>query len=248
MWPRPVGFWSAVQFLTRIPAPQHESRLDGALVWFPVVGLLLGAVLVGLDGAFRWAALPSLLSSVLLVVALLALTGGLHADGLMDTCDAVFVHATPERRLEIMRDPHAGSFAVVGLVAVVALKVAALDALTGSQRTAALVLAPTLGRWAIVLLAGLFPYGRVVGLGSGLKASATRPKIVLATLLPLGAGVLLWPMGVVLGVLAAVTAVVLGMWLMRLLPGLTGDCYGAGCELTETVVLVAAVALAYALA
>ena len=111
------GFLSAVQFLTRFPVPRGTYRLDAAVVWLPVVGLLLGGVLALVDFGLRRAEVASLVSSTLLVVLLLALSGALHADGLMDTCDAMFGHATPERRLEIMRDPRAGTFGVVGLSA-----------------------------------------------------------------------------------------------------------------------------------
>jgi adenosylcobinamide-GDP ribazoletransferase len=231
-----------------VPVPGHAFRLDAALVWFPIVGLLLGGLLALLDFGLRWLQLPAVLSSTLIVVAWLALTGALHADGLMDTCDAVFAHATPERRLEIMRDPRVGAFGVVGLVSVVALKIAALEALPPALRTSTLILMPTLGRWSIVLLATLYPYGREVGLGSALKGSATRSGLVLASLAPIAASLAFWPMGLALGVFALAWAWLFGVWLMRLLPGLTGDCYGAGCEVTETMVLVAAAALAYALA
>jgi adenosylcobinamide-GDP ribazoletransferase len=107
---------------------------------------------------------------------------------------------------------------------------------------------PTLRRWSIVLLTTLFPYGRAVGLGSSLKSSASLKGLALASLAPVATCVVLGPLGVGLGAFAAVSAAALGWWLMRLLPGLTGDCYGAGCELTEMLVLVAAAVLAYALA
>jgi adenosylcobinamide-GDP ribazoletransferase len=198
--------------------------------------VLLGVVLALVDVGLRSLGVPSLLNSTLLVVLLLVLTGALHADGLMDTCDAVFGHATPERRLEIMRDPRAGAFGVVGLVCVVALKIASVDALSPWVRPGLLVLAPTLGRWSIVLVATVFPYGRPDGLGAPLKNAATPLVLVLASLLPLIGCALLGPLGLLAGGLAGVTALIVGRWLVSRLPGLTGDCYGAVCELVETVV------------
>jgi adenosylcobinamide-GDP ribazoletransferase len=162
----------------------------------------------------------------------------------MDTCDAVFGHASPERRLEIMRDPRVGAFGVVGLVCVVALKIAAISALPTGLRPQALVLAPTLGRWAIVLLATVFPYGREHGLGAPLKVAATPRTLALASLLPLAGCIALGPVGVVCGLLAVAVALGLGRWLMRLLPGLTGDNYGAACELVEATVWLSAAPLA----
>jgi adenosylcobinamide-GDP ribazoletransferase len=218
--------------------------MEASLVWFPVVGLLLGGVLALVDAGLRWLGMAPLVSSTLLVVLLLVLTGALHADGLVDTCDAVFCHATPERRLEIMRDPHAGAFGVAGLLAVMLLKVTAIDALPVAIRSGGLMLAPLLGRWTIVLLAVSFPYARTVGLGAPLKVAATPRNLVVATVLPAVACVVFWPWGIALGGVAAVVGWLLGRWLMRLLPGLTGDCYGAACEVVETCVLLAATTLA----
>lgn len=208
------------------------------------MGLLLGAILAGTDWLLQRAEVSSLLSAAILVVLLLALSGALHADGLLDTCDAVFCHATPDRRLEIMRDPHVGAFGVVGFVCVVALKLAALAALPGATRGGALLLAPTLGRWAIVVVAAAFPYGRPSGLGGSLKVGATPLAVAVATLCTLVVCGLGGVTGLASGALAFVVALALGRWLLTLLPGLTGDTYGAICEVVETVVWLSAAPLA----
>jgi adenosylcobinamide-GDP ribazoletransferase len=235
-----TGLASAVQFLTRLPAPAGEYRLDAAVVWFPLVGFVLGGILALVDLGLRWVPVTPLLASTALVVLLLALTGALHADGLMDTFDALFVHATPERRLEIMRDPRSGTFGVVGMICVFALKIAAVDALPLSSRPQLLVLAPGLGRWAIVLLATVFPYARPSGLGAPLKAAATPRVLVIASLLPLVGCVVAGPLGIACGLIATFGALGFGRWVTRLLPGLTGDCYGAACEVVETLVWLTA--------
>jgi adenosylcobinamide-GDP ribazoletransferase len=211
--------------------------------WLPVVGLLLGGILAVVDYSLRRLEVSPLVASSLIVVLLLALSGALHADGLADTCDAVFGHASPERRLEIMRDPRVGVFGVLGLVSVIVLKIAAVEALPTSVRPLLLVLAPGLGRWAIVLVATVFPYGRQTGLGAPLKAVATPRIFLVASILPLIGCVLAGPAGLIGGALAAASALALGAWLMRLLPGLTGDCYGAVCEVVETVVWLSAAPL-----
>jgi adenosylcobinamide-GDP ribazoletransferase len=229
-----------VQFLTRLPTPQGEFRLGAAVPWLPIVGLLLGAILAFGDAFARRLGAPLLLASTLDVVALLVLTGALHADGLMDTCDAAFGHASPQRRLEIMRDPHVGSFGVVGLVCVVALKIAALDALSGAVRPFLLLLAPGIGRLCIVFVAGWFPYGRPGGSGEPLKLGATPRAVILAAILPLAACALAGLIGLLSGAVAVACALGLALWLLRLLPGLTGDCYGALCEVAETTVWLSA--------
>jgi adenosylcobinamide-GDP ribazoletransferase len=238
------GFFSALQFLTRIPVPRGEYRLEESVPWLAVVGVVLGAILAAVDWALRLLGVDQLVVSTLIVVLLLALSGALHADGLMDTCDAVFGHASPEKRLELMRDPHVGVFGVVGLVCVVALKIAAVNALPAALRVQALLLAPTLGRWAIVLLATVFPYGRERGLGAPLKAAATPRALLMATILPLAGCITMGPLGIACGLLASVVALAFGRWLLRLLPGLTGDTYGAACELVEATVWLSAAPLA----
>jgi adenosylcobinamide-GDP ribazoletransferase len=232
----PRGLLGAVQFLTRIPVGHGHYDLRETVVWLPVVGALLGGILVLANFGLTSLGVSSLLTATLLVVLLLMLTGALHADGLMDTCDAVFGHATPERRLEIMRDPRAGAFGVVGIVCLIALKIASLDALASGPRAGLLLLAPTLGRWAIVFLATLFPYGRSSGLGAPLKAAATPGALALASLVPLVACVVIGPVGVACGIAVVAITYVTGRWLCTLLPGLTGDCYGAVCELVESAV------------
>jgi adenosylcobinamide-GDP ribazoletransferase len=230
------GFVGALQFLTRFPLPKTENGLGEALGWLPLVGLLIGAVLGLVELGMQWLGVTPLLDSTVIVVLLLAISGALHADGLMDTCDAVFGHASPERRLEIMRDPRTGAFGVAGIVSVIALKIAALASLPWPARLGLIVLAPCLGRWSIVLVTVIFPYGRPTGLGAPLKAAASRRVLALASVVPIVACAVVGPVGLVVGLLAFVTAIGLGSWLMTLLPGLTGDCYGATCEVVETVV------------
>lgn len=239
------GLWGALRFLTRIPLPGRLAspweRFGAALPWFPFAGLIVGALLASLDVLAR-AWLAPLTSSALVVVAWLLLTGALHADGLMDTCDAVFAPVSPERRLEIMRDTAVGAFGVAGFVCVVLLKVSALASMAPEVRTAALLAAPVIGRWALVGSATLFAYGRVEGLGSPLKAAATGPTFLVASALPALLAIGLFaPLagGLMLG-LCGLTMLGLGVWFTRRLPGLTGDTYGAICELVEAVCLLVA--------
>jgi adenosylcobinamide-GDP ribazoletransferase len=86
----------------------------------------------------------------------------------------------------------------------------------------------------------MFPYGRAGGLGAPLKAGATRGALIGASIAPLIIAVTIGPVGVVCVAVAVATAVAIGWWLMRLLPGLTGDCYGAVCEVVEGAVWLSA--------
>jgi adenosylcobinamide-GDP ribazoletransferase len=230
-----------------VPATARGGRFDVALAWFPVVGALLGLLLAAADLALRAVDASALVNSVALVVLLLLLSGALHADGLMDTCDAAFVPASPARRLEILHDPHVGAFGVVGLVAVILLKVAAVEALPTSLRSVSLILGPTLGRWAIVLAAAWFPSARPDGSGVLVQRAASARRVLLATLVAVAVSGHLWPIGPALALVAALGTWLLGRWLSGLLTGLTGDCYGAICEVTEALVWLVIAPLSHAL-
>jgi adenosylcobinamide-GDP ribazoletransferase len=230
-----------------VPA-RWAGRPGAGPAWFPVVGAGLGAVLALADLGLRRAGFAPLVASALVVVLLLGLTGALHADGLMDTCDAVFVPADRARRLAIMRDPHVGSFGVVGLVAVLVLKVAAVDALPQPVRSAALVVGPVLGRWAIVLAAALFPTARPGGLGERVRAASSRAGVAWASLVAIAACAWLGPAGALLAGATVVLVLLLGRGLTGLLGGLTGDNYGALCEVTEMLVWLLVAPLSRAVA
>jgi len=232
----------AVQFLTVFPPLVHRTLrpvdLGRSEAFFPLTGLLLGALLAGLDLALRpWVAQP--VRDVLLVAMLAALTGALHLDGVIDTCDGIFTAGGRARRLDIMRDPRAGSFGVVGVVLLLALKLAALASLPPDTRTSGLMLAPLLGRWSIVLVTRVFPYARPEGMGRSFKDAVRWSHVAVAGLSVTGFA---WMVGGAAGLAMATTASLLALivasWIAGRLGGLTGDTYGAICELTEAGILV----------
>lgn len=234
----------ALRFLTVLPpllarrAPEADDfgRSDA---FFPVVGLALGALLLGLDVALQWL-LPVAVVNVLLVALLALLTGALHLDGVIDTFDGLFAGDSPQRRLAIMRDPRAGSYGVVAVVLVLALKLAALSALPPSMRGPALLLAPCLGRWGIVLATYTFPYARPEGMGRAFKESIRLEHLIVAGAVSSVAAGLFGGITGVVGWSVVGLAVLVGCQAITArLGGLTGDSYGTICEITEAGVLVA---------
>ena len=235
---------AALGFLTILPlAPRDPAAgLTHARAWFPAVGLLLGALLATLDAGLRALDLPPLLTGALLVTGLAALTRGLHLDGFMDTCDALFGGYDRERRLEILRDPHVGAFAVAGVACLLLVKFAALAALPEASRWRILVLFPCLSRAAILLVMEWFPYPRRTGLGTPLLAHRGRFSLWCGLPLAVAAAIVLTGLpGLALVVLAGVVAWAAGAWATRLLGGATGDIYGAVNEMVEAAVLALAV-------
>jgi len=232
-------FFIALQFLTRLPVPfiGEASGLDLArsTVCYPLVGALIGGLLVGVDWLVQWI-WPVEVASAAVIVAGILITGGLHLDGLMDTCDGVWGLHSRERRLEIMRDSRVGAFGVLGAVCALLLKFSFLLALTGDARWRALLLMPILSRWTMVFAVAWFPYARPEGGLGQAFADHTRPiHWLLASLPALLAAFLLVPP-------APASLVLLGLWLAGALAslflhirlgGLTGDTYGAINEIGE---------------
>ena len=251
---RPPGFWlgrelrglvAAFRFLTCLPIPgPHASSagsLGRALTYFPVVGLAIGALLVTIDLALAPIVARPLLDFVLLATLVLT-SGGLHLDGLIDTADALFGPGPAERRLEAMRRSGAGPRGVSAGLGLLVAEFALLTALPADGRAAALLLAPMLGRWAIVYGYFAFPYARKTsGLSLALKQGATAAANMSATVFViLAIALLAWPAGLVLLALAWLVATLAGQLAMRRLGGMSGDVYGATEQIVECVVLLAA--------
>lgn len=232
----------ALQFLTIVPplvrrAPRPDD-LGRSEAFFPLVGLLLGVSLAVIDHGISPFLAP-IVRDIVLVTVLAVLTGALHLDGVVDTFDGLFTGKTPERRLEIMRDPRAGSYGVVALVLLIGLKVAALGSLPPMLRTPALILAPCLGRWSIVLATGTFAYARPEGMGRTFKESIRLAHVMLAGSIALVAAAgLVGATGILIWTASSLSVLLAGQWVAGRLGGLSGDTYGAICELTETGVLV----------
>ncbi|HEY3117759.1 MAG TPA: adenosylcobinamide-GDP ribazoletransferase [Chloroflexota bacterium] len=236
------GVLVALQFLTRIPSPLRrpilEPEMGRSMIWFPLVGALVGA-LVGLLDLALTPVLAVEVRSLAVVGALALLTGALHLDGLMDSCDALFAFTSAERRLEILHDSHVGSFAVVGAATLLLTKYGAFVALPSNQRLIAFVAAGALSRWAMVYAVHCYPIARSTGLAHMFRQHLRRTDLILASLMaalsviPTGLG------GLLLVVAAWALTAICSRYTLGKIPGLTGDIYGAICEVVEVGVAIA---------
>lgn len=233
------GLLVAIGFLTRIPVPvtvfDDADARARSLPWYPLVGLLIGALLYALAWATHgW---PPLLSAAVILAAWVALTGALHLDGLADSADAwVGGIGDRARTLAIMKDPNCGPMGVVALVLTLLLKFAAL---ASAPAWPGLLLAPLLARAALVAAFLFVPYVRAGGLGEGLAASSRAIKAGVLVLVAVGclfAGL----RGVVSLIVASLLFALWRHACLRRLDGMTGDTCGALTELTEAAVLIAA--------
>jgi adenosylcobinamide-GDP ribazoletransferase len=235
-----IGLLAAFQFLTIFPPLVKRAftarELGRSTAFYPIVGLAVGGVLFGLGRGLEFI-LPETLNTAILLAVWVILSRALHFDGFLDTVDGLFGGYTPDHRLEIMRDSRVGAFGVAGGILLLLIKFTSIYSLP--DLFPGLLLAPIMGRWAITMAIVFFPYARERGLGRDIKDNAKWPQAVIATLSALGFGWLTaqWS-GIAASALAM--AVMLG-WLdfvRKRIPGLTGDIYGATCELVELSVLI----------
>ena len=236
IWTSLIG---ALRFLTIIPLPAAWAPSDTPLIkslrLFPMVGLMIGALLTitGTVAGWLWG---DSVRAVAVVVAWGIVTAGLHLDGLSDTFDGVMSWRPRERKLEIMRDSRIGVMGALALAAVRGWKVAFIA--SNPMWLPALLLAPALGRWAVCYALCGYPSARADGLGAMIQAQ-TNPRIMRdATIIAIGLALFIaGSHGVVALALVWLVARWLARWWTRDLGGLTGDTYGALCEIGEVVAL-----------
>lgn len=237
-----MGFWTALQFLTILPAPRRREiaaeNFGQSLVYFPLVGLLLGVILLGLYfGLVLF--LPSAVVNALLIIFLVVLTGAHHLDGLMDTFDGVVAGKSREERLAIMSDSKVGAFGIVAAILILLLKYVSLSSLPSASILPALLLMPTLSRWTMVSIMSAFPYAKTSGMGLAFKQGANWKRLTVSTIIALTIAILVLQIQG-LALIAALWLVTFGIasYFRSRLGGLTGDSYGAINELAEVAVLL----------
>ncbi len=235
------SFLVGLQFLTRIHLVRQTvwtaEDFGRSTRFFPLVGLVLGICYA----LAAWTLVSVLgmraLTAALLLILPLLLTGGLHADGFMDTADGVFSGRERERKLEIMKDSRVGSFGVVAFVLLMFLQFALVLDMSPPLLVPVFFVMPIIGRMAMVLAVSCFHYARADGMGKTFADMADRGTVAIAAVTT---SVLVIPIGL-LATLALVLGVVFTLlfcrWMTAILGGVTGDVYGAATVLTETIVL-----------
>jgi len=231
----------ALQFLSIIPVKfsrVSEKEIANAMIYFPLAGLLLGLILTGENYFLLFLNFPQLTISIILVVSLVALTGGMHLDGLSDTADAFLSGRPKEEILKIMRDPHLGVMGILGLISVILLKIGLLYSVAGSIKTSALLLMCVLSRWSAVFAMFLFPYARNEGKAKAFIQGMNLKIFILSTIIALVCAFMIWQLkGLFIITIVATSAYITGKFINNKIGGITGDTLGAINELTEVIIL-----------
>jgi adenosylcobinamide-GDP ribazoletransferase len=218
-----------------------------------VVGFIIGLMLAVLNWLLSLILPPAVVNG-LLITAMVLLSGALHLDGFIDTCDGLAGHRTVEDRWRIMHDSRSGAFGIVGAVVLLLVKYASLSSVPANLMAATLVIMPVVSRWAMVYAVFAYPYARPTGLGKVFKEGTSGPGLALATAFALAVsiGVAWWAkvnyfylVGLVILFGTWLITLLMATCLKRKLAGLTGDTYGAINEVAEVGVLLIVCLLAY---
>lgn len=232
---------AAIRFLTIFPLPGKlgitERELSGSLLFFPLVGVVIGLVCLMVAVVVRLL-FPPYVAALLITCALAVCSGALHLDGLADTADGFFSSRPQEQMLEIMRDSATGVMGVLALVFVLLGKVVCLGSLGHGGLLTGAFFMPVAGRCAIVLLMAILPYARSQGgLASLFYSQNSRVAACCGWAFLLAASLFCGGVpGVTAALSVALLVLVFGWYCRYKIKGATGDTLGAVCELAEAVV------------
>jgi len=224
---------SALQFLTILPLGKPRNLNAPKIIpWFPVVGLVIGFLLVLGDYVFSmlW---PDTIVAVLDLLLLAILSGGLHLDGLGDTADGLLSHRSLEQILIIMRDSRIGVMGLLAIVFTLAIKWAGINFL-GDHRALYLLIIPAYSRSAMMFGIKFLRYGRPRD-GIGTDFFSDKPPIYSLSifLLPVCMSLWLGLRAIWLNSLFILMTTLILFYYKRRMNGITGDMLGAMAEIEE---------------
>lgn len=228
-------FLGALQFLTVFPIHVPTATPGESALFFPVVGALLG-LLAG--ATLQWAGKPfgASLSALLALALLVAVSGGLHEDGLADCADALRVGRTQEKMMTILKDSRVGVYGAITLFLMLAIRWQALGQIAGNLfvRPAAVL---AISRSSLVMLAAsTLPVGD--GLGASFAATITKSSATAVAIQMFVAALLCGWRGIPMLIATAAIIAASRVYFIRRLGGVNGDCLGATCVLVETANLL----------
>jgi adenosylcobinamide-GDP ribazoletransferase len=234
-------FLIALQFLTVLPVKIRsdiaEDDFSRSLLYFPVVGLLIGLVPAGLVLLLDF--LPVYVVGVFVLIIPIIITGCIHLDGFADTCDGFYGQWPKEKTLEIMRDSHIGTMGVVGLICLLLLKFVLIVSIPQNVLWRLLILTTVFARWSQVLACGISKYARDEGKGKYFIGRVGKTSLMAGGVFTVTLFLLLMKFsGIVLFVLSFTGVLLFINYSKRKIGGMTGDTIGAASEIAEVMLLL----------
>lgn len=235
-------FIVALQFLTRIQINPNlvvdDETFGKSMSYFPLVGLIMGLTLAGAYYLLSFIFTP-LITAAFIIWLEVAISGGLHLDGFMDTMDGIYSGRSRERILEIMKDSRVGAHSVIAVVCLFLFKLVILTDFSSSSIFFILILTPMLARLTQPIGVTFFPYVRETGLAKTFNTYLDKKDLFKASLISLLVCIgLKGILGVFLFILTWIIALLINRYIASKIGGLTGDVYGAVTELTTVILLI----------
>lgn len=237
-----TGLITALRTLTTFPVPGKDARnFTSALPWFPLVGAFLGCFVFLTGYGIRIITHNSWheLAAAGMVIAGIAVTRGMHADGLADWADAFWNPHDKEKTLAIMKDTHTGVFGVIAIACMVLVQWIALDKMAARGLLDGIIAAYIVSRTMQVELATSLPSARQQGTAASFVMGAQPYHRIIAFVC---AGVMLSILyglkGMFLLVCGWGITLLLGIWSKKRIGGVTGDILGACSVINETALLI----------
>jgi adenosylcobinamide-GDP ribazoletransferase len=235
------GFLVALQFLTILPLeikPEIKEKDFGrALIYFPIVGAVIGLVLALVLLAFDF--LPHLAKIALVLTSSIIITGAMHLDGFADTCDGFFSGKSKEKILNIMHDPHIGTIGTTAVVSLLLLKFSLMASISKDILWKSLIMMAVFSRWIQVLVCYLSKYAKEFSKARFFIEYASLKEVIIGGLITVTLLYVLesWK-GLFLFIPVLFTAFLLINYIKRRIGGMTGDTIGAVSEIVEVCVLL----------
>lgn len=232
-------FLIALQFLTIFPVKIESIKPEEfgkSLLYFPIVGALIGIVLASVLFALDF--LPNLIKCSLILIISIVISGGIHLEGFSDTCDGLYGGRCKEEILDIMRDSHIGAIGVIGLVCILLLKLSLFLSIPKEILWKSLISMGLFSRWIQVLVCYTSKYARKEGKGKYFIEYAGRKEFLISGLFTLAAFLFLMKIGgIILFFISLLPIWVFINYVKKKIDGVTGDTIGATSELAEVAVL-----------
>lgn len=222
----------AFQFLTRIPfpiqSPWNEQTSRWAVRMYPLVGAVIGCLVTAAAHVLApYVPLPLL--TLLILSIWVYLTGGLHIDGWMDVADAIGSNAPLEKKWEIMKDPHVGSFGIISLFFLLGWKILLVYDLLASEQYLFFIVIFAMSRLGAVSFLVFLPSAKKEGLAYAWKQHIRNRDFIIA-FVPALLAAIVYPVIFYYILSYFLFFGLYAIWMKRAFAGINGDIVGAGIE------------------
>lgn len=230
-----------IQFLTRIPLPFNldvkEDDFTEGVIFFPVVGALIGLLTYGVVVVFEYRFSSGVLAMMVIAFQIF-ITGGLHLDGLADTFDGLYSNRPKERILEIMKDSRIGSNGALILIVVILLKLTLMvEVIESYDKAMIIILTPAFARYTVIIASRFSRYAREKGMGNFFIGKTKNDHLIMGTIFVLAMS-MFKPINLLVLAITAGFAILYSRHAAKKIDGITGDILGCMVELAEVLILL----------